>query len=413
MNTKFQRSASCSQVGSQRVLGDAAMAYSKDISSPSLQFDDRLGNRSFRPNMSAPFPRNSSEHSSRLMAFGYNLTSSLTDAIIVYPCLVLRRKCQVSHLGRRYHLTPFSLINVVVSLQQSQGITCMWKGVGSHLMINAITFGVESSMSELNENLELDVNRHSKVKKLLGHVLLKALSAATVMPFFSSQLVESVESEAASETRGIFGFIFEGLYRLAGYAGIQSHRLLPLRRLLIPTVFYFVTRYLLSNFLEFMILRILKYTEKRRHESLLNSAHPFSPVEKEFAGLPEPIASSEIRKPVNSLYTARTASLESQYHEFLSNFFGNLITDVLLYPFETVLFRLHVQGTRTIIDDMDKGRGFLPVSSHHEGFFDCYRTCMINEGKLGLFRGFGSLVLQYVMRFSVFEMVHRISRLYY
>lgn len=412
MNAKFQRSASCSQVGTHGTLNDASTPDWKELSTSTLGFDSKLLHRSIRPKLSVPLTRNSSEHSRRLISFGYNLTSSLTDAIIVYPCLVLRRRCQVSHLGRRYHLTPISLINVVVCLQQSQGITCMWKGVGSHLLINAITFGVESSMSELNENLVLDVNRRSKVKKLFGHVLLKALSAAAVMPFFSSHLVESVESDAASESRGIFGFIFEGLYRLAGYAGIQSHRLLPLRRLLIPTVFYFVVRYLLSNLLEFIILSVFKYSERQRHEYLLNSAHPFSPVEKEFKSVPGSIASSESEKPLNS-YTTRTACLESQYHEFLSNFFGNLITDILLYPFETVLFRLHVQGTRTIIDNMDKGTGFLPVSSHYEGFLDCYRTTKINEGRLGLFRGFGSLILQYVLRFSVFEMVHRLSRLYY
>ncbi len=37
--------------------------------------------------------------------------------------------------------------------------------------------------------------------------------------------------------------------------------------------------------------------------------------------------------------------------------------DVLLFPAETVLHRLHLQGSRTIIDNLDTGREVLPVTT--------------------------------------------------
>ena len=246
-------------------------------------------------------------------------------------------------------------------------------------------------------------------KDFFGHIALKALSAALIMPFFSAHLVESVQSEAASESSGIFYFIVEGFSRLVGYAGIQSHRLLPFRHLLIPTVLYFVSRYVLSNVLEFSILGIFRYKEKQKHEFVLSTAHPFSPVDKEALAFPKSNISTT-KAPVH-LHMTKNACFESHYHEFLSKFFAGLVTDVILYPFETALFRLYVQGTRTIIDDMDRGAGFLPVSSHHEGYVDCFNAVKTNEGVSGLFRGFGSLLLQYSMRFCVFKFIHLISLL--
>ena len=51
------------------------------------------------------------------------------------------------------------------------------------------------------------------------HLLLKAVSQAIVVPFFSASLVESVQSDIASEKPGIFDFLKEGLLRLGPQSG--------------------------------------------------------------------------------------------------------------------------------------------------------------------------------------------------
>ena len=53
----------------------------------------------------------------------------------------------------------------------------------------------------------------------------------------------------------------------------------------------------------------------------------------------------------------------SQYRDRISSIVGNLFADVILFPAETILHRLHLQGSRTIIDNLDTGREVLPVTT--------------------------------------------------
>ena len=40
----------------------------------------------------------------------------------------------------------------------------------------------------------------------------------------------------------------------------------------------------------------------------------------------------------------------------------------------------HFQGTRTIIDNTDTGLGVIPISTRYEGFMDCFRSILAEEG---------------------------------
>ena len=82
---------------------------------------------------------------------------------------------------------------------------------------------------------------------------------------------------------------------------------------------------------------------------------------------------------------------------------GSLIADVVLYPLETVLNRLHLQGSRTIIDNLDSGFEVVPVITRYEGFFDCCESIRSEEGFGGFYRGFGALVLQYTVRLAAIK----------
>ena len=93
-----------------------------------------------------------------------------------------------------------------------------------------------------------------------------------------------------------------------------------------------------------------------------------------------------------------------QLHHFqVSAAIGSLTADVVLYPFETVLNRLHLQGSRTIIDNLDSGFEVVPVITRYEGFFDCCESIRSEEGFGGFYRGFGALVLQYAIRFAAIK----------
>lgn len=94
---------------------------------------------------------------------------------------------------------------------------------------------------------------------------------------------------------------------------------------------------------------------------------------------------------------------QSYYPELVANFMAFVIPDVIMYPFSTVLNRLYIQGTRTIIDDLDNGYDVVPLSTNYVGMMDCCATIWREEGFFGFYRGFGALVIQCVIYFIVLK----------
>lgn len=92
------------------------------------------------------------------------------------------------------------------------------------------------------------------------------------------------------------------------------------------------------------------------------------------------------------------------YPELVATFTGNLLADIMLYPLETILHRLCMQGTRTIIDNTDTGLGVIPIITRYEGVIDCLKSIISEEGISGLYKGFGALVLQYSMHVAVLRL---------
>merc|ERR1719264_1193202 len=93
----------------------------------------------------------------------------------------------------------------------------------------------------------------------------------------------------------------------------------------------------------------------------------------------------------------------SQYQAQAASLAGHLTADALLFPLETVLHRLHLQGTRSIIDNLDTGREVVPILTRYEGVADCFSTILQEEGFSGLFKGFGAMLLQYGVHFLIIK----------
>lgn len=80
--------------------------------------------------------------------------------------------------------------------------------------------------------------------------------------------------------------------------------------------------------------------------------------------------------------------------EAVSDLTASAFSDAVLFPLELVMHRLYLQGTRTIIDNLDTGTSVMPILTGYEGPLDCFATTVAQEGRLGLFKGFGALLLQ-------------------
>ena len=96
--------------------------------------------------------------------------------------------------------------------------------------------------------------------------------------------------------------------------------------------------------------------------------------------------------------------------QLLAGFLSALVADWLLYPLETIVIRLHVQGTRTIIDDTDNGIGVVPLCTNYNGMKDCAQTICREEGALALLKGIGALTVQFVIQACVLKMTKAIFK---
>ncbi|XP_061172815.1 mitochondrial outer membrane protein SLC25A46-like [Saccostrea echinata] len=305
-------------------------------------------------------------------ATGYviGVTSSIfAEHILSHPFIVLRRQCQVHHNGVWYHNTPFTLVTVLVQLQRHQGMSSSWKGIVSVLMSKGILMVNETVISELTP-LPKEVTRHSSPRKHLEHLLLKGLAYILATPFLATSFIETIQADISSDKPGPIDFIKEGVGRVMGWGMPQTTRLLPVYTLILPTAMMGVSQYVIVQVARATMLSSFKQREQEMRDKS---------------------TSVDGKEQEESLYN-------KYFPEMMANFAGNLLADVLLFPLETVLHRLYAQGTRTIIDNLDTGVDVIPISTNYQGFFDCFRSILVEEGISGLYRGFGALILQYALQ---------------
>ncbi|KAL3289703.1 hypothetical protein HHI36_023103 [Cryptolaemus montrouzieri] len=303
----------------------------------------------------------------KYVASSVTFVSLVAENILCHPFLVLRRQCQVHPYLSKYHLLPFTLIPSVYHLHQSQGLTILWKGLGSVLLVRGISIGVEDLLSRVTPWPDT-ITWHSGLKQFFQHIMLKCVSLAIVTPFYSASFVETVQSEIASEKPGILDVFRDGFIRLLSWNDGPKGRLIPIWALVLPTVTLGLAKYLFAMLVKGATAKILQARMKYQHE--ITGALPKNPVEIQDINL--------------------TASLVSL-----------IATDVVFYPCETIVHRLHLQGTRTIIDNLDNGQSVLAVLTNYTGAVDCYEQCVQTEGVFGLYKGFGALIVQYALHIAL------------
>lgn len=300
-----------------------------------------------------------------------NLISLITENLLCHPFMVLRRQCQVHHNSRKYHIVPLTLVPVIVHLHQRQGVTTLWKGIGSVLLVRGMTLAVEDVISKFTP-WPKEVNSKTTMKQFGQHLLLKCISLATIVPFYSASLVETVQSDIASEKPGIFDVFREGASRLLSWSVPQKGRMLPIWALVGPSISLGISKYVCQLFIRgistrIMCRRVTFFEQKRGART------------RDFAA-------------------------QSQVIEVYSTMISLMATEIIFYPFETILHRIQLQGTRTIIDNLDSGYSVIPILTSYEGVVDCYRQTVATEGVSGLYKGFGAMLLQFAAHIAVIKL---------
>ncbi|XP_054730239.1 mitochondrial outer membrane protein SLC25A46-like [Anastrepha obliqua] len=307
----------------------------------------------------------------KYLGIGVQWVSLVTENLLSHPFIVLRRQCQVYNASRRYHLHPFALVPSIIHLHRRQGVTTLWKGLGSCLLVRGMSLAVDDVISKVT-HWPKEVDSRTSLKRFGQHLILKCVSIAIVMPFYSASLVETVQSDIASEKPGLFDVFREGSLRLLYWSSPQKGRMLPAWALIGPCMSVGITKYLFGLVIKGISSRIMR----RR------------------------IQQAQERKGAKY----KDDTLENQNVEIYSNLISMLTTEVIFYPFETILHRIQLQGTRTIIDNLDNGYAVVPILTNYQGAIDCYRTTVATEGFSGLYKGFGAIVLQFAAHIAVIKL---------
>ncbi|XP_073835337.1 solute carrier family 25 member 46a isoform X2 [Musca autumnalis] len=307
----------------------------------------------------------------KYLGIGVQWVSLVTENLLSHPFIVLRRQCQVYNASQRYHLHPFALMPSIIHLHRRQGVTTLWKGLGSCLLVRGMSMAVDDVISKVT-SWPKEVDSRTSLKRFGQHVILKCISIAVVMPFYAASLVESVQSDIASEKPGLFDVFREGSLRLLYWKSPQKGRMLPVWCLIGPTVGVGITKYLFGLVIKGISSRIMR----RR------------------------IQQAQERRGAKF----KDDSLETQNVEIYSNLISMLTTEVIFFPLETILHRIQLQGTRTIIDNLDNGYAVVPILTNYQGALDCYRTTVAAEGFSGLYKGFGAIILQFAAHIAVIKL---------
>lgn len=297
----------------------------------------------------------------------------------LYPLRAIRWQCQIHYESNKFHLTPFTLIPVYYNLNYS-GFMALYKGCFSIAAYTGIFHVIESILSELTlfeKNTE-DVNRLNKV---YGHLALKFITCAITTPIYSAAFYESVQSGIVKENLGLIDLLKETWNRVTGYRYNYRTRLIPIWSLIMPTSAYFMGIHFLSFGFEKLFRRLIPslinlFEEKRR-------MYETDEVEQEI--------------------------VENPYMNALAQCLSQAIAIVALYPIETVLNRLIVQGTRTIIDNTDLGYRVVPINTRYDGFFDCAQMINETEGIFGFYKGLGNIFFETLLQYAILKIVKLIT----
>jgi len=318
------------------------------------------------------------ENWARLAGFGLGIGSLYVQEALTYPICIIRRQCQVNHAALKYHLTPFTIFQLIIKIQKTQGMGALWKGWGTSFVFQGIVILTEIGISEVM-NVPRDLTSEEKVgiQAILGNQILKCLGLVLTLPFYSASLVDSIQSFQLGENRSLLDFLKDVLYRLAGRYKARGHgRLLPMYQLIAPTLLHSMLRYAMTSLIQNAII-------KRSSVKVQN------------------------KKPKGDI---AVEAGKTYYTQLLAGFLSSLVVDLLLYPLETIVLRLHVQGTRTIIDDTDNGYGVVPLCTSYNGMKDCAQAICREEGASALFKGLGALVVQFVIQACVLKLTKAIFK---
>lgn len=285
---------------------------------------------------------------------------------------------------------------MIYTMKYQQGSGVLWKGCFSSLIL--------TSAETISNNLIDEIAPLNNPSLRIKHIILKAISSFLLIPMYSVHFLRSVQSDLTIVNHWSPLTIFiEPFQRILGIKTGFYARALPLWYLISLSLPYFVGKHVLEYYLNRYFFKIKEENFSKKTNSIHLNKNQFETIDDIECQLIETIPNL-----VNRSFLRIEANICSI---FLSN--------LLLYPYETIINRLFVQGTRTIVDNLDKtNASCVAINTRYLSLFDCCREIIETEGSLGqgFFKGIGFLILKfgliYASSYGLKILIERLAIIY-
>ncbi|CAO3688464.1 unnamed protein product [Umbelopsis ramanniana] len=351
--------------------------------------------------------------------FSLAVGSMIGNYVLCFPFVVARHRHQtVPQLFARQRGTPLASITYLANQRQQGGWKALYPGFGLGLLAQGFAVSYESALNAALSKIFSTTNSTAFLTRLTLALINKMLELAVYIPLhpiYRNALIVRTQAQTPFTQKvitsysGFWRACKRDLYRFYPFSQPTfAYNALPLSSVFIPSCMLSVLSEKLLTIVYKHLHRFLfksKHTEKRhtsrrqhqtprpRTSSLRQSLARQSSSSPSLTTSITASAKDTSSQDKSSKSTADETTLYSFYPEVVCGITSSMLTRALVYPAETVVFRLMLQGS-----------GVLKNDTNYTGFWNCVTVIIREEGVwTGLYQGMGAWMAEVLLGYFILE----------
>ncbi|KAG2189428.1 hypothetical protein INT44_004570, partial [Umbelopsis vinacea] len=358
------------------------------------------------------------ESAENFAGFSLAVGSMIGNYVLCFPFVVARHRHQtVPQLFARQRDTPFTSITYLANQRQQGGWKALYPGFGLGLLAQGFAVSYESVLNTVISRIFSKATSSTTFLTQLSLAFVnKVLELAVYIPLhpiYRNALIVRTQAQTPftqlviTSYSGFWRACKRDLHRFSPFSQpILAHNALPLSSVFIPSCILSVLSEKLLTIVYKHLHRFLfksKHTEKRQ-----SSRRQHQTPRPRTSSLRQPLArevsssspittmaapAKDSSQDKSSKSTADETTLYSFYPEVVCGITSSILTRALVYPAETIVFRLMLQGS-----------GVLKNDTHYTGFWNCVAVVIQEEGVYsGLYQGIGAWLAEVLLGYFILE----------
>jgi hypothetical protein len=331
--------------------------------------------------------------------------------VLCFPFVVARHRRQtIPSMFYRRKDTPVDTMDYLVRLQNREGWRALYPGFGLGLLAQGFAVTYESTLNMiLSHTINKGMPNGSLVTQVAQLAVAKVLELAVYIPLhpiYRSALIMRTQTQSRTTRRvitsysGFWQTCKTEFYRFFNFSTLAKPNHLPLASVFVPScLLSIISEKLLTITYKYLnrLISKSKSIEKRsnrRNQHRQRASSLRQSFSRDLLETPPPPSAEEtaLRDSKSKRLTDET-TLYSFYPEIVCGIASSMLTRAIVYPAETIVFRLMLQDSGVLLQD-----------TTYTGFWDCLITIVREEGCWnGLYAGVGSWLAEVALGYVILE----------